>query len=439
MSRPWDLATALAGPSAVHPGDTIWLRGGRYNFTQLTSTLQGTAANPIVVRQYPGEQVILDGKLVIQGADTWYWGFEILNSSVSDADLTGLNVQAPGTRLINLIVHDAAGNGVGLWTSAPNAELYGCLIYNNGRTGSAAGRYAHGIYFQNATGTKRLVDNVVFNNYSFNFHGYTEGAMLNNFYLEGNVSFNSGAYVSYGGREYLIGGGAPVQNLTFTHNYSYRGPGGGASTSLGYGGGVTNPAGSVVTNNYLSGDTELWYWQGMTFTDNTLLATGQTRLAVPAPGDLANFTFNNQSYKRPTDVGGFYLNTGGGPTTYTFSGWKTATGFDGASTFSTASPGTKIVVRPNQYEPGRAHVIIYNWDNAPTVNVDLSGVLQSGQAYEIRNVQTLAAPPVASGTYTGGSITLPMAAVTPPPPLGTTEFPALSTGTQFHVFLVRPR
>src|SRR5438034_9264453 len=28
FTEPWDLATALAGPAAVTPGSTIWLRGG---------------------------------------------------------------------------------------------------------------------------------------------------------------------------------------------------------------------------------------------------------------------------------------------------------------------------------------------------------------------------------------------------------------------------
>ena len=50
--HPWDLATALAQPSSVAPGDTIWLRGGTYRGT-FTANLNGTAAAPIVVRACP--------------------------------------------------------------------------------------------------------------------------------------------------------------------------------------------------------------------------------------------------------------------------------------------------------------------------------------------------------------------------------------------------
>ncbi|MEK7061424.1 MAG: hypothetical protein AAB954_02070, partial [Patescibacteria group bacterium] len=30
LENPWDLQTALNHPAVVHPGDTIWLRGGTY-------------------------------------------------------------------------------------------------------------------------------------------------------------------------------------------------------------------------------------------------------------------------------------------------------------------------------------------------------------------------------------------------------------------------
>src|SRR5512140_3318197 len=62
ITNSWALQTALAQPAAVHPGDTIWLRGGTYTGI-FTSYLTGTASLPIKVRQYPGERVTLDGNV----------------------------------------------------------------------------------------------------------------------------------------------------------------------------------------------------------------------------------------------------------------------------------------------------------------------------------------------------------------------------------------
>ena len=52
ITNPWALQTALAQPAAVHPGDTIWLRGGTYT-GKYVSHLTGTSTAPIVVRSYP--------------------------------------------------------------------------------------------------------------------------------------------------------------------------------------------------------------------------------------------------------------------------------------------------------------------------------------------------------------------------------------------------
>src|SRR3989449_3683986 len=51
-SQPWDLQTALSGGHGkVQPGGTVWLRGGTYT-SAVPSTMTGTAAAPIVVRQF---------------------------------------------------------------------------------------------------------------------------------------------------------------------------------------------------------------------------------------------------------------------------------------------------------------------------------------------------------------------------------------------------
>src|SRR6202158_1959007 len=60
FSNPWQLQTALDQPAAVHPGDTIWLRGGTYAGI-FTGRLVGTSSAPITVRQYAGERAIIDG------------------------------------------------------------------------------------------------------------------------------------------------------------------------------------------------------------------------------------------------------------------------------------------------------------------------------------------------------------------------------------------
>src|SRR5947208_5919818 len=134
LANPWDLATALAGPASVLPGDTIWLRGGTYHGT-FTSKLSGTSIAPIIVRRFRNERVTLDGGsagfnnpvLYVQGQYTWFWGFEIMTSDTSrvsqqsgssptDLSLGGgiTTDQAtnhPGLKFINLIVHDTQDNG----------------------------------------------------------------------------------------------------------------------------------------------------------------------------------------------------------------------------------------------------------------------------------------------------------------------------------------
>src|SRR5262245_14616354 len=80
VTNPWRLQGALSQPAAVHPGDTIWLRGGTYSGT-FVSYLNGTATNPIVVRQYAGEMATIDGGstttcvISTRGSYTWFWGF----------------------------------------------------------------------------------------------------------------------------------------------------------------------------------------------------------------------------------------------------------------------------------------------------------------------------------------------------------------------------
>jgi hypothetical protein len=80
--------------------------------------------------------------------------------------------------------------------------------------------------------------------------------------------------------------------------------------------------------------------------------------------------------------------------------------------------------------------VVINWSRQGTVQADLSGVLQSGDTYEVRNAQDFYAAPVVSGTYGGGSVTLPMTGLSVAQPVGNAPRRAEPTGPEFNVFVV---
>jgi hypothetical protein len=67
----------------------------------------------------------------------------------------------------------------------------------------------------------------------------------------------------------------------------------------------------------------------------------------------------------------------------------------------------------------------------------VSSVLTPGDHYEVRNVQNFFGTPTLSGTYAGGSISIPMAGVTLTAPLGgwPKGAPAV-TGPEFNAFVL---
>ena len=96
--------------------------------------------------------------------------------------------------------------------------------------------------------------------------------------------------------------------------------------------------------------------------------------------------------------------------------------------------GVQTFVRPNQYEPNRANITIFNWALQDSVAVDLSGVLTPGDEFEIRNVQDFFGAPVVSGTYDGGTVSIPMSGLSVAAPVG---WPAPApTGPEFNAFVV---
>lgn len=458
--RPWDIATALAGGGGrIQPGDTLWLRGGRY-VGHFQSTLTGTAAAPIIVRQYPGERATLDNPdvapghsprfrrtyvgtayvtLKVAGQWAWYWGFEVIHSNPQRdvARTDGVYPTAPNNKFINLVVHDNA-LGVSFSNDSRNSEVYGCIIYNNGYS-DIDRTHGHGIYAKNDGQFQKLIrDNVVFNQFRNGIQVYTDAGsgQLKNFLLEGNVWFNNGTLTgnTVPDGNILVGGREVADQITVRRDMTYFSPGIAArNVRIGYTNALQNGAITVQDNYFVGGRTVLWVgdWSKATVTGNLL--SGPERI-VELDRPAAGQSWSGNTHLRDPDARAWsYVGR-----TYGFSDWRQAAGLGATDQAQVTAPTQpQVFVRPNLYEAGRANIIVYNWTRQSTVPVDVSGVLHSGDRFEVHNVQDFYGPAVLSGTYTGGSLDLPMAGVDPPSPIGRTPGTAPRTGPDFDVFVLR--
>ena len=64
IDRPW--ATIAQGLKKLQPGDTLYLRGGRYHQAVKVRDLGGNQNAPITLAAYPGEKVVLDGTVAVR-------------------------------------------------------------------------------------------------------------------------------------------------------------------------------------------------------------------------------------------------------------------------------------------------------------------------------------------------------------------------------------
>ena len=174
-----------------------------------------------------------------------------------------------------------------------------------------------------------------------------------NFVLNGNDLFNSGVpalSTDSGGCIIFIGGGVVARSPTITNNSVYEPGIYSTAMQLGY----SQPAQNVtVVGNYL-------YCYA-------------SPICAPVP---ATYTENqdNSLFWRQTNP----------------------------------PSQNQVFVRPNAYEAGRANITVFNWQRLASVPVDVSSVrLMLGQGFKVVDTQNVFGPPVLSGVYAGGVISLP--------------------------------
>lgn len=433
ISSPWTLQAACAPASAIKPGDTVWLRGGTYGSggsSTVNCSLAGTSSQPVYIRQYPGERATINGGLGIYGNYAWYWGFEITNNnwtrstnecgsfpSIKTSDGVYFTQGVVGVKLINLVIHDVA-NGVADQQEASGTEDYGNILYNNGWASSCDRGHGHALYMQNAASTVKMVqENIGFNSFDIGMQAYG-GVPISHLHFIGNVMFNNGVPGGHRVDNFLVSGGStPKQDILFQDNVAYN-PLDATPAEAGYNQFIDGSnLDLTMINNYWIGATPTGYvtlqiagWQNTTATGNTFVG----------PLSLTNLGFTNWS-------GNSYYNS------------KPPSGVDtGSPVYNNNPTGLKVMVRPNKYEKGRAHIIVLNWNKASSVTVDLSGSgLASGTAYDIFDVQNFWGSPVYSGTYNGSPVVLPMTQTAVSQGVNFSAPP--HTSAEFGAFVVMPR
>ena len=468
FGNPWSIATAFNSASTVQPGDTVWLRGGTYVGNKVFyPRFNGTSAQPIIVRQYPGERATLKGGIVWNQLETLqlmyctythFWGFEITSSVTNrvsadyahpypwptDIDIAGgmtTTNGGSGCKLINIIMHDCAG-GIGGWNSTLNFEAAGCIIYYNGWQGPDRG-HGHGCYTQNNTTLKLFKDNIFFANYGNGTQAYgSDSAYVNNMTFDNNTYFDNGILATNSeSAELILGGGNPSQNVVATYNRMYR-RNGGIGFEMGDPAivfmGTSNISGTA-SNNYMVCGLRVWPFHngGLTVQNNTIVSD-EPAVWVNSSAVAQNPSYNwNYNTYHCASSNLFYRTYGASTWLQTWAQWRSTTGFDANGTRFTSNPTTTVAfVRPNPYEAGRGHVTVYNWAMTDFVNVDVSSILSVGSNYVVKDVQNYFGPSVASGTYAGGTISIPMTSTAVAQPAGNPPEAYVHTGKQYGAFVV---
>jgi hypothetical protein len=364
-------------------------------------------------------------------------GFDVTDIRI----IPGIASYAPNLTFINLIVHDQTRHGFYISPFSSNNLVYGCVVYNNGWF-SPDNAEGHGLYVKETNGPTEISDTLVFNNSGANMHVYenTSEQRLVGVTLDGNVAFNAGAIQNVRAyRDWIVGADTPAigaDKMLLKNNMGYFPPG-----SAGYEHVLIGRQGinGTVTllNNYWPQGLSMHNWTVATVASNFFAAPGTNWIVTldQTQVSLAEVSWDRNHYLRSATGKDFVRNS----TEYNFPGWQSATGYDQNSSYAVGSPsGTRVFVRPNRYQPGRANIVVYNWDNLDTVAVDIGSVLPSGAAYEVRNAQDFSGAPVLSGVFDGQPLELPMRSLSVAAPNGPLLTPP-PTGPTFNVFILLPR
>jgi hypothetical protein len=395
--QPFDLQAEL---NSLQPGDVLTIPPGVYT-GRYTSPVNCTPGCRI-----EATGAAIDGGLRIDGSDqTWVglevyrsdWSTRVLTTTIADPTRHGINIFGVRTKIINCSVHDTA-EGIDAWIPAVDAEIYGCLIYNNGWKDATGKGRGHAVYTQNDTGVKHFRNNIILPGYSgYGIHAYGSAGKLTGFDFSRNVHIN---------QTWLVGGGQPVDRAVLDSNIAW-----GGSLDLGLWGNTSNKA-ITVTNNLFASTLLVSGFQSAYVSGNAFTwMSDQARVQ-----NLASTAWDGNTYHCQYATCPIQFNASQNAQT-----WQATTGRDSASSFLYGAKLNRTIVLPNEYDSTRSTVVVINQSGAPSVVAPISGTYTNAQN------------PAESITLTKGA-PLPMTGWTAAVPIGAAAPLRPVTAPYFMVF-----
>jgi hypothetical protein len=444
LDDPVDILTGLGDDSPASPGDTIYIRGGVYSPSSYVYIgVNGSEDKRITIMPYQDETVVVDGvnmlnsdlpgghrtvtidgnyitlrDIIITTSYDQRWSNETVSDPTDINEKTALDIYGDGAWVINNIIYDNVGNGMGAWTGE-NVIIYGNIVFNNGWDAPDRG-HGHGVYLRNAhgAGIKTVSDNIFFNAAANGIDGYAGNGQTVNMLIEGNTAFNSGVLSKtnyrYTTEIFVSGSGEmPISGVTVSNNMTYQARNN-ADTAINktmhFGYRDYEQSDIIVTNNYMVGanvGVTFVFFESVVLRNNYISSANHF---VTGPfNEVTNSSVWNVDYNQYFE-GSVWEGQD-------HAQWQ-ARGFDKNGSYLTGIQNSnEVFVRPNAYEVGRANITIFNRESLDSVDVDLSSVLSNGDDYYIYDVENLFTV-IASGTYAGGDISIPMNLTATLPPSG---------------------
>lgn len=418
FASPWNYLDALqdGGQPAgtIIAGDTIFFKAGTYTISGADIFVDrvGTNELPIVFTNAPGAQVIFqktDSSLIrLAGSYTWLkgdytnGGYMRFTTNIAGARTTNwdtaIQLEGNNNRVAMCIVDNQGHPGIRNQNEATDSQIEGNIVFGNGRIDvtspyDAAG---NGIYSQNPVGGNRkyIKKNVSFANLTGCIKSYASSEVLNHHItFQGNVLFNA-----FSDRLFNVGStqtsGAPISDIVIKDNCIWMWDETYADMTVELGDPGATGKGALhgyieVSNNWWKGaglgtnyrygsPFRLWHFNQVEMHNNRFVGHSNINLCRPTSGYTWNIT-DNQWYFWNAHVTPFqfWLNADSGSGSDFLWNWEQWNNYYDTSepaTYQSSKPtGSWARLIPLQiYTNDIAFLVIYNWNSATTVPVNLA-------------------------------------------------------------------